>query len=216
MQGAPFQEQTTTMTRYSVEGSEGEFEPGSEEKVLRNKLGITDPQDMDEAELLLLLQLYAHVFDHLEDDRRLTVDMIKEWHRKWLGNLYDWAGKERSVNVSKDEFMFATAQQIPQLLKEFEQECLAKLTPCNQMEPEQVASAIAEVHVEFILIHPFREGNGRIARLVADVMASQAGLGQLDYTPWEKDKSGYIQAIHAGLDREYDLMTELVRRALDS
>ena len=93
---------------------------------------------------------------------------------------------------------------------------LARLTPCLGMDRDAVATAIAEVHVELILIHPFREGNGRIARLVADVMAAQAGLGPLDYTVWEKNKEAYFAAIQAGLDRDYEPMGKWVRRALDA
>ena len=44
--------------------------------------------------------------------------------------------------------------------------------------------AIAETQVELIPIHPFREGNGRLARLLADVMAVQAGQDPLDYSAW--------------------------------
>ncbi|MDG4868660.1 Fic family protein [Guyparkeria sp. 1SP6A2] len=202
------------MTRYTVDGSEGEYEPGSNALVLKNKLGITDPAEMQDAETELLLDLYTYVFGSVSPEQRLTVALIKEWHRKWLGNLFDWAGEERSVNMTKGGFLFAAAGQVPQLLEQFERASLAPLTPCYGMDRDAAAVAIAEVHVEFILIHPFREGNGRIARLVADVMASQAGLGQLDYTPWEREKEGYVAAIHAGLDRDYGPMTEWVKRAL--
>ena len=125
------------MTRYSVEGSEGEFQPGSNGKVLRNKLGITDPAEIDAAELELLLQLYSYVIEQVGADVPLTVAMIMEWHRKWLGNLYDWAGMARSVNLSKDDFPFAAAQQLPSLLTAFDIKCLARLTPCKDMELEQ-------------------------------------------------------------------------------
>lgn len=204
------------MTRYTVDGSEGEFEPGSNGRVLKNKHGITDPAELQEAETELLLDLYTYVLDSVSPEQRLTVAMIKEWHRKWLGNLFDWAGQERSVNMSKGGFPFAAAAQIPSLLKQFEGKCLSRLTPCAGMEQDDAATAIAEVHVEFILIHPFREGNGRLARLLADVMAGQAGLGPLDYTPWDLDKESYFAAIHAGLDCDYEPMTEWVRRALSA
>ena len=204
------------MTRYSVEGVEGDFEPGSDGLVLRNKLDITHPADMQEAETELLEALYAHVFDTVDADQPLSVSLLKEWHRKWLGNIYSWAGQERSVNLSKGEFQFAAAHLIPSLLDQLERDQLARLTPCLGMDRDAVATAIAEVHVELILIHPFREGNGRIARLVADVMAAQAGLGPLDYTVWEKNKEAYFAAIQAGLDRDYEPMGKWVRRALDA
>lgn len=212
----PLRGEHSRMDRYSVDGSEGEFQPGSDGLVLRNKLGLIDPLAIREAELELLLKLYRRVFKELGSDEPLSVAMIMEWHRRWLGNLYDWAGKERLVNVSKDGFTFAAARQIPCLLGEFERQQLAKLTPCQEMGKESLVSAIAEVHVELILIHPFREGNGRVARLVADVMAHQAGFGELDYTPWDQRKDKYFQAIQVGMGREYGPMEELVRRALDA
>ena len=50
------------MSRYSTSGIEGQYEPGSDEQVLENLLGITDPEEMDEIELELLDQLYESVF----------------------------------------------------------------------------------------------------------------------------------------------------------
>ena len=76
--------------------------------------------------------------------------------------------------MSKGDFQFAAASQIPQLLSKFEQAQLQPFTPCTGFATEQLIEAIATVHVEFILIHPFRDGNGRISRLLADVMAVQA------------------------------------------
>ena len=52
---------------------------------------------------------------------------------------------------------------------------LARCTPCRPADMQKVAAALAEVHVELVLIHPFREGNGRLARLLATLMALQAG-----------------------------------------
>ena len=79
-----------------------------------------------------------------------------------------------------------------------------------------MVQAIAEVHVEFILIHPFREGNGRLSRLLADVMAVQAGHAPLDYSSWEAEKARYIGAIHAGCSGNYAPMCTCVRQALDA
>ena len=84
--------------RYHVAGSQGAWQPGSGERVLLNRLGITQPDQMDEAELELLWQLYEHVLGEGFPARRLHVADLKEWHRLWLGNVYDWAGQERSVN----------------------------------------------------------------------------------------------------------------------
>jgi cell filamentation protein len=102
---------------------------------------------------------------------------------------------------------------VPRLLADFERQHLGPLTPCGGMSAEQAVRAIAVVHVELILIHPFREGNGRIARVLADVMAVQAGLGMLDYRTWKQDTEAYIGAIHAGLGGNYAPMEGMVSRA---
>ena len=57
-------------------------------------------------------------------------------------------------------------------MKAFEAECLAKYTPCHFKSREEVVRALAEVHAEFVLIHPFREGNGRIARVLTTLVYS--------------------------------------------
>lgn len=82
------------------------------------------------------------------------------------------------------------------------------------MSEEQLIEAIAVTHVELILIHPFREGNGRLSRLLADVMAVQGGYKPLDYQSWEQNKAKYISAIHSGMSMDYDPMRYWVSAAL--
>lgn len=109
--------------------------------------------------------------------------------------------------------MFAAAAQVPTLLSKLDADWLHKQTPCCGMSHDEAIRAIAEIHVELILIHPFREGNGRIARPLADAMAYEAGIGLLDYSDWDEHKTAYIAAIHAGLEGNYEPMVERVRRA---
>lgn len=200
--------------RYQAEGRQGAWQPGSDDRVLANKLGIVDPADMAEAELILLEKLYQAVLIDDLPDRRLQILDLKTWHRRWLGNLYDWAGEERTVNVSKGNFHFAAAAQIPRLLAEFERDHLARLTPCWALDADRLAEAIAVTHVELILIHPFREGNGRLSRLLADVIAVQAGRDPLDYSVWDADRSAYFNAIQQGVGRDYAPMKRLVAQAM--
>ncbi|ADP11615.1 FIC domain-containing protein [Erwinia sp. Ejp617] len=177
------------MSRYDVSGSEAQYEKDSGEQVLANKLGIAASDEMDEAELVLLEQLYQSVFEEQFPEGQLSVALVKSWHRRWLGNIYEWAGQERAVNISKGGFMFAPSAQLPKLLNEFDTRYLAQYTPCSSMDEEQLITAIAITHVELILIHPFREGNGRLSRLLADVMAVQGGYKPLDYQSWEQNKT---------------------------
>ena len=70
--------------------------------------------------------------------------------------------------------------------------------------------------VELILthpFHPFREGNGRLSRLLADVMAVQADLEPLNYSYWETNKDDYIGAIHQGMATNYEPIKRCVRLA---
>lgn len=200
--------------RYQADGPQGASQPGSDGQVLANLLGITEPDEIAEAELILLEQLYeALLIDDLPD-RTLTVADIFTWHRRWLGNLYDFAGELRTVNVSKGGFLFANAALIPRLLELFERDHLRRRTPCHGRDREAVIESIAVCHVELILIHPFREGNGRLARLLADVMAVQAGFDPLDYSAWDADKPAYFAAIQAGQGNDYGPMQQRVAQAL--
>lgn len=200
--------------RYDASSSvEGQFEPGSDGRVLANRLGITDPGEMAVEELERLEQLYDFVLTTVTLDQKLSVDDLCGWHRRWLGDVYDWAGNYRSVNMGKGGFSFAAVTQIPRLMDVFDRDVLGRYTPCEGMNEHRLAEAVAIVHVELILIHPFREGNGRLTRLLATVMALQSGWPVLDFTYWDSGKDAYFSAIQAGLD-DYEPMTALVRRVL--
>lgn len=200
--------------RYDTSGNlEGQFQPGSNDQVLRNKLDITDHAQMDNIELDLLVQLTDAILNEVEEDQIITSADLCEWHRRWLGNVYEWAGRFRSVNMGKGQFQFAAAHLIPKLMNDFEKKYLVAFTPCKGMENDNLIQAIAKVHIEYILIHPFREGNGRLSRLLANVMALQAGQPLLDFSYMDRNKSDYFAAIQAGLDNDKP-MKEIFRRVL--
>jgi len=200
--------------RYDTSGNiEAQYEPGSDNRVLANKLGITDPAEMADIELDLLTQIYDATINSIREDQRITVADLREWHRRWLGNVYVWAGRDRTVNMGKDVFQFAASGQIPRLLDQLDEQFLSAHTPCAGMSEDQLAEAIAIVHIELILIHPFREGNGRLSRLLMNVMALQAGWPELDFSVWDKHKADYFAAIQAGLS-DHEPMKQLVRQVL--
>lgn len=83
------------------------------------------------------------------------------------------------------------------------------------VQDADVARALAEVHAELILVHPFREGNGRLARLVALLMALQAGP-PLDFSPLAgAGKHAYIAGIHAAVGRNYAPQTAMFMRVIE-
>ena len=206
--------------RYNVSGlPEAQFEPGSNEQVLKNRLGITSPQAMDNAEARALEQAMLEFVANYDERHRFTVADICKIHKNWLGEIYEWAGAYRQVNISKGDFPFAVAARVPALMAEFEKAVLARYTPCNFKDRADVVRALAETHAELVLIHPFREGNGRTARIISILMALQAGLPLLDFSVIaEEKKPDYFAAVQAGLDRNYQpmerLFAEIIERSL--
>ncbi len=202
-------------TRYDAEGPEAEFEPGSRGRVLRNLPSIRSVREMAQGESDALVAATTRLIDETGLDQRFTAEYICGVHRVWLGAIYPWAGQYRQVNVTKGGFMFAASEQVPRLMREFERELLRKYTPCRLTEVEEQARALAVVHAELVLIHPFREGNGRCARLVAVLMGLQAGLPVLDFAGVHgEEKRRYIAAVQAGLDRNYGPMAAVFRRII--
>lgn len=202
--------------RYEASGVQAEFEPGSRNRVLRNLLGIARVRDMKvvESDALAILQETAPA--RYGPAHQFRTSDIRELHRLWLGRIYSWAGEYRTLDIGKGGFQFAHAARIPLLMAEFESGVLRRLTPCNGGDDAKFAAALAEVHAELILIHPFRDGNGRLARLLAVLMALQAGLPQLDFSPLDgRGKRAYVAAIHAAMGRNYGPLATLFRRVID-
>lgn len=92
---------------------------------------------------------------------------------------------------------------------------LREFTPCRFATAEERARALAVVHAELVLIHPFRDGNGRCARVLAVLMGLQAGLPALDFSGVRgEEKKRYMAAFHAALDRSYGPMTVVFSRII--
>ncbi len=138
-------------------------------------------------------------------------------HMMFLGKVYPWAGKLRDVNIRKGGFPFASAYALPEAMKVFERDTLLPNTPCHGSTLEEIAGKIGTVHTEFLLLHPYREGNGRTARLLATLMAYQAGMPGIDLGFIKrrgKEFDAYIGAVQAGLSRDNAPMTAIMLRGL--
>lgn len=197
-------------------GIEGEYQPGSNEKVLANKLGITDAEDMFDAESTLLRQLYEHIFQHSPVLEAVNFETITFWHRAWLSPIYSWAGSLRTADMSKGGFRFAAANFLHKQIPDFEERFLSQFASLVDYNVDELVAFLARLHVEFILIHPFREGNGRISRLLNDVLLVRAGYLPMDYQLWHKHRDYYIKAIQAGVAGDYQYIERLMRDSLKS
>lgn len=207
-------------TRYSVPTNE-DYEPGSNNEVLKNLLGATSKEGIENLEMRELERTEIELINIYNEDHRFTTKDICNIHELWLGDIYPFAGKFRTVNLEKDGFLFARADFIPSLMKKFESEYLSKYTPCHFPNIDDLAYALGVVHVEFIVIHPFREGNGRTARLLVDLMAMQAKRPPLNYSGIEqinnpKGFEQYIRAIHAGFNGNYEPIREAFKSLLQT
>jgi cell filamentation protein len=197
--------------RYDVSDlAEGQFEPGSKNRVLRNLRGVIESAEMERLETSELARALGELIHEIDASHRFLAADICGMHERWLGGIYSWAGRYRSVNLEKDGFPFAAAYLIEQLMTDLAAGPLARCTPCTFRDADALTAALAEVHVELLLIHPFRDGNGRVSRLVATLMALQAGLPLLDFGPLTGSaRVRYFSAVQAGLDQNYRPMQAL-------
>jgi len=203
-------------TKYHVEGA-SEFEPGSRGRVLRNLKHIKSVREMEDAELEGYMKAERILLGQYTSTHSFRLKDVRTIHRLFLGDIYPWAGVYRVVNLTKGGFPFATAMAVPAAMNRFERNLLAKLTPCNGQDVEQIARQMASVHVEFLLIHPYREGNGRTARLLATLSAYQAGFPGIDFGfigSRGKEFDNYVAAIQDGIREDYSRMEKIVARAL--
>ena len=202
--------------RYDTTGlPEDTYEVGSHKRVLKNLLSIKQKRKMDEAEAKAqsrTLEVLIHLYDR---NHRFTAADICQIHKIWLGEIYEWAGRYRQVDVQKGNVRFTVPQFIPHDMEELERKDLRRYTPCTFDPIKETVTALSIVHAELVRIHPFREGNGRIARLLAILMALQAGLPILDFTVIRgKMRENYFAAVRAGWDRNYEPMEQIFRKVI--
>jgi cell filamentation protein len=121
------------------------------------------------------------------------------------------------VNISKGGFPFAMSAQVSRLMLELERGVLARYTPCAFDDPDKVLKALAITHCELVLIHPFREGNGRVSRLLSTLMALQAGLPLLNFSVIKgRQREAYFAAVQAGMEKNYKPMRDIFRRVVQA
>ena len=126
----------------------------------------------------------AHTLFESGDIDRIEVGTtagLCEIHRRLFGGLYDFAGKVRTVNISKGGFRFANALYLGAIL------------PVIDKMPETTFEQIIAKYVEMNIAHPFMEGNGRTARIWLDMMLKKSLRRVVD---WQRvDKVLYLQAM---------------------
>lgn len=166
-----------------------------------NKLGITSAEEFaDVVERLGKLRVRE-----LYDSGRLTTmsvgtfDSLVTLHKALLGDVYDHAGKLRTVNIYKGDLRFAPVEGLENAVK------FAAIMPQDNFDE------IIEKYVHMNVAHPFREGNGRAMRLWLEVIIAAKLALLLDWS--RVDRKSYNIAMEKSVLDSSDL-SEIVRSAL--
>lgn len=181
-----------------------------ESELLPNLLNLSNRDDIDKAEFEGFLLAELSLTEELTILTKFNVKYIKRIHKLSMGHLYSFAGKFRTVNMSKGGFLFPAAKFISQNMDNFEKEILLTL-PAKYDSDQSLIKDLAKVHGEFLFIHPFREGNGRAARVLANLMARKQGIKGLKFEKIsEKVFQEYVIAVQKIADRNYEPMEKII------
>jgi cell filamentation protein len=113
--------------------------------------------------------------------------------------------------MSKGGFLFPSAQFISKNMDDFNREMLSKM-PNKYTSDEFLIKDISIVHGELLFIHPFREGNGRTARVLANLMARKQGYEGLNFDKIDdKVFPRYASAVQAVAEKDYSKMEKIIR-----
>ena len=161
--------------------------------MLENKLGLTSSAELAREEERISKKKAAmlfenHILDKLENRKFSTLQTI---HKYLFDEIYDFAGKLRTVNIAKGNFRFAPLMYIEAALKNIDE------------MPQSNFDEIIEKYVEMNIAHPFREGNGRSTRIWLDHML-KTEIGKV--IDWSKvDKEDYLLAMERSPIRDIEI-----------
>ena len=168
---------------------------------LENKSGITNSSELAEAEEKISKKKAVELFDSgmLDKLEPGTFETLQTIHKYLFGDIYDFAGKMRDVNISKGNFRFAPIMYLK-----------AALENINKM-PQSNFDEIVEKYVEMNIAHPFREGNGRSTRIWLDHILKKEIAQVIDWS--QVDKEDYILAMERSPIKDIEIK-HILRNAL--
>ena len=169
--------------------------------VLANKLNIHNQLELNKAEEKISKQKAKKLFESGEINRIEigTFKGLSQIHSYLFGDIYDFAGKLRDVNIAKGNFRFASLMYLPQSLENID------AMPQNNFEQ------IIEKYVEMNIAHPFREGNGRATRIWLDLILKKELKQVIDWN--EVDKADYLLSMERSVVKDVEIK-QLLRNAL--
>lgn len=169
--------------------------------VLKNKFDIKNQIQLNKMEEKISKQKAKQLFESAAMDKFKvgTFTGLKQIHKYLFGEIYDFAGKMRDVNISKGHFRFAPLMYLKQSLKHIDK------------MPQSTFEEIIEKYVEMNVAHPFREGNGRATRIWLDLILKKEIQKVVD---WSKvDKESYLSAMERSTVKDIEIK-QLLKKAL--
>lgn len=168
---------------------------------LENKLGISDSSELARAEEKISKAKALELFEKrlLETFEVGTFEGLAKIHKYLFEDIYDFAGKMRTVNIAKGGFRFASIMYL--------ETALANISKM----PQSIFDEIIEKYVEMNVAHPFREGNGRSTRIWLDAILKKELKLVVD---WSKvDKEDYLLAMERSPVKDIEIKV-LIKNAL--
>ena len=190
--------------KYGV-GQDPDCYPQTE--VLINLLAITDPDQLENAER----ELSGYASQQLIwQPPPYDLQRLKDIHQFVFQDLYDWAGQLRTVDISKGNTRFCTVQRIePEAHKLFR--LMAQADYFVGLPRDQLIEKLADFYNELNVIHPFREGNGRVSRLLFQDVIVNCGY-EIDWS--QVSRGQWIAANIAGYHCDLVPMIEVFGRCV--
>ena len=150
---------------------------------LDNKLNITDSTELARMEEKISKKKAVELFEngYLDIYEAGTFQMLAAIHKYLFGEIYEFAGKVRTVNVAKGNFRFAPVMYLQAAIENIEK------------MPQSTFEEIVEKYVEMNIAHPFREGNGRSTRIWLDLILKKELNMVIDWSV--VDKEDYLLAM---------------------
>lgn len=166
---------------------------------LINKLGIKDDSELKSSEALITAYKAASLINE-PLAHNFGFENYKELHRVLFEDLYEWAGKPRTISLSKKATVFTAPERIDELGGLIFAR-LKKLDYFTKLSPNEFISEIADTYHSLNMLHPFREGNGRTERVFFVQLIRNAGY-DIDYSKLNSDllMIGSIQAASGVMD----------------
>ena len=169
--------------------------------LLKNKLGINDEIELakEEERITKIKAIELFETEKLNKFEVGTFKGLAEIHKYLFQDIYEFAGKIRTENISKSNFRFASCMYLEDALMKIDK------------MPQSNFDEIVEKYVEMNIAHPFREGNGRSTRIWLDMILKKE-IGKV--IDWSKiDKEDYLLAMERSPIKNTEIKT-LLQNAL--